>query len=373
MQLIEEVAERTWAAVQRARAEEALRRSEETFRTLFNNIDEGFCLIDLLYDEAGNPVDLRYTLTNPVFVRQTGMGDATGRTAGRILKDADPLWLKVYHEVIQTGRPARFESFSKGTGRWYNVFASRIGDESKNRLAIVFDDITERKQNEQRKNDFISMVSHELKTPLTSLKAHLQLVGRQAATERNTFTAGAMDKSLGQVGKMEKLIQGFLDVARLEEGKIKLSFERFDIVELISETIADFRLTRHSHQLVFLPPPPIFAYADRDKIGQVLHNLLSNAVKYSAKGTKVEITCETSTRGIGVSVTDEGIGIKPEDIHKVFERFQRIEDPQVRHISGFGIGLYLCSEIIRHHKGEISAESTLGKGSSFRFTIPLSD
>ena len=205
-------------------------------------------------------------------------------------------------------------------------------------------DINESKQDEIRKNDFIAMASHELKTPLTSLKAYLQLLsattGRIATT---TFINTALLKAGNQVNKMAALIHSFLDLSKLEPGKLQLVWQTFDINKLIEETIAESRVLTNSHNIRFEPQNVININADRDKIGQVIGNFLNNGIKYSQRGTTITVCCEVLDENVRVSVTDEGIGIRQKEQEKVFQRFYRSDDDDLKTISGFGIGLLLLS------------------------------
>ena len=232
-------------------------------------------------------------------------------------------------------------------------------------------DITEQKQDEQRKNDFIGMVSHELKTPLTSLSAYIQMLHARAKKSDDTFTTGALDKVSSQVKKMSSMINGFLNVSRLESGKIHLDIQSFSLDELVKEMVDEFKLTTASHELILLPCHPAQVNADRDKIGSVISNLLSNAIKYSPRDMIIEVQCQIVDEMAQVSVKDQGMGIKPQDIERLFERYYRVDSKQTQTISGFGIGLYLCAEIIQRHDGKIWAESQVGDGSTFYFSLPL--
>jgi PAS domain S-box-containing protein len=234
-------------------------------------------------------------------------------------------------------------------------------------------DISERKQDEQRKNDFIGMVSHELKTPLTSLTALIQVAGSKLKNNDDPFLTGAMDKAGVQVRKMSNMINGFLNVSRLESGKIQIEKRRFSLPDLVTEMIGEARLTVSTHVFQFEPGAELTVDADYDKIGSVISNLLSNAVKYSPKGKQITISCTLFNGEALVSVADEGMGIKPQDLAKLFERYYRVETPHTRHISGFGIGLYLSAEIIGRHEGRIWAESEKAVGSTFFFSLPAGD
>ncbi|MDB5135595.1 MAG: hypothetical protein JWP37_2198 [Mucilaginibacter sp.] len=232
-------------------------------------------------------------------------------------------------------------------------------------------DITEQKNDELRKNDFIGMVSHELKTPLTSLTALIQILQAKSKKGDDDFTVNALDKANNQVKKMSALINSFLNVSRLESGKISLAKHQFELGELIDETIEEARLTMPGHVITLIQGEPVMIYADRDKIGSVISNFLSNAVKYSPRGNYIEINCQVADDAAKISVKDEGMGIKPGDIERIFERYYRVESTHRQHIAGFGIGLYLSAEIIERHDGEIGVESEVGKGSTFWFTLPV--
>ena len=231
--------------------------------------------------------------------------------------------------------------------------------------------ITERKEDDQRKNDFIAMVSHELKTPVTSLKGYLQMLEIKTKNNTDVFIAGAIEKANKQVTKMTAMINGFLNTSRLESGKIQIDRQRFDLAELIRESEEDSIASVSSHYVVYAPVEITFVNADRDKIGQVITNLISNAVKYSPAGSTINVACISINNCATVSVKDAGAGIPDRDKARLFERFYRVQNDSTKAIVGFGIGLYLCSEIVERHDGKIWVESEPGKGSTFYFTLPI--
>lgn len=235
----------------------------------------------------------------------------------------------------------------------------------------VVHDITVHKQDELRKNDFIAMVSHELKTPLTSMQGYVQLLALRAKNDEDTFSMSKLEKVHSQVKKMTTLINGFLNTSSFEAGKIYLNEQTFEINDLLNEVVEEVMLITANHNFVVMPSPTVSVKADRDKIGQVINNFLTNAVKYSPKGKNIDISCKESNGNIQVSVKDQGIGIKPQDQEKLFDRYYRIESVQNQTISGFGLGLYLSAEIIHRHKGKVWVESEMGKGSTFYFSLPL--
>jgi PAS domain S-box-containing protein len=227
------------------------------------------------------------------------------------------------------------------------------------------------RQVQRQKDGFIGMASHELKTPLTSLSALLQVASLKLKNNDDPFLAGAMEKSNVQVKRMTAMINGFLNISRLESGKIHIEQQSFDIEILIKEMITEASLTASMHLIHLVQCAPILVNADREKVGSVISNYLSNAIKYSPKGKNIEITCAMKDNQVIVSVKDEGMGIKPGDLDKIFDRYYRVETSHTQHIAGFGIGLYLSSEIIQRHGGKVWAESESGVGSTFYFSLPL--
>lgn len=254
----------------------------------------------------------------------------------------------------------------KATGRLY---PSAEGEPAHFSGTLI--DITERRQNDQRKNDFISMVSHELKTPLTSLKAYLQVLQARAVPDADSFRISILGKAEVQVNKMHKMINGFLSVAALESGKMQLVKEQFNLDDTVQEMVDDAVISNPRFRFHFLPCEALQVVADQDKLGQVITNLLSNAVKYSPDGGDIIVDCQKVNGTARVSVQDNGIGIKKDDLPNLFERFYRVQSDTMKNFSGFGIGLYLCAEIVERHSGHIWAESEEGKGSTFYFSLPL--
>jgi len=212
------------------------------------------------------------------------------------------------------------------------------------------------------------MVSHELKTPLTAINGFVQVLQRKAKKADDEYSVNALDKAYIQVRKMTAMINGFLNVSRLESGKLILDECSFRLDQLLQETIDESFISPSTHY-ISLGACEVNIIGDRDKIGNVISNLLSNAHKYSPNETNIEVNCEITDAEVIVSIKDEGIGISQDDAKKLFERYYRVQGNHS--ISGFGIGLYLSAEIIERHKGRIWVESALGQGSIFYFSLPL--
>lgn len=232
-------------------------------------------------------------------------------------------------------------------------------------------DITEKKQEEMRKNDFIAIVSHELKTPLTSVKSYIQVLLATAKKDEAAFSINALTRADIQIKKMTTLIQDFLNLARLEDGKMYLNKENFELHQFIEEIVDEAQFLATNHTIHFTDCKGIIINADKEKIGQVLNNLLSNAIKYSPKGGNITINCKPIDGKVRIAVTDEGVGINKGDQKKLFDRFYRVKNEKVKTVSGFGIGLYLVSEIVRYHNSKIEVASTENQESTFYFDLDI--
>lgn len=234
-------------------------------------------------------------------------------------------------------------------------------------------DIDELKQLSFRKDDFLSVASHELRTPITSIKAYSQLLVNTYRDSNDDFLKNALVKLETQADKMTKLVNDFLKLSKIESGKLQLNKETFCINDLVNEIVADIQLVSVNHKIIAEETKKINVMADRERIAQVIANFLNNAVKYSPGSEDVRIDIKTCKSHVAVSVTDKGIGIKAEEHRKVFERFYRARSNDSIPVSGFGIGLYISAEIISRHQGEIGVNSEEGRGSTFYFTLPKSE
>jgi chemotaxis family two-component system sensor kinase Cph1 len=221
-----------------------------------------------------------------------------------------------------------------------------------------------------KKDEFMSIASHELKTPITSVKASLQILQRMAEKNENLQPAAPfVDKAARQVNKLTAIIHELLDVTRIQAGKLELDKTDFNLGELILECVDQCKLDDKEHVFQIDGDKNLLIYADRNRIDQVLCNLLTNAIKYSPGAGLIIVAFEKLENGlVKVSVTDNGIGIPEDKTADIFDRFYRVEN-RPQYYSGIGLGLFISSEIIKRHGGEIGVESILGKGSTFWFTV----
>lgn len=523
--------------------DEIAQKATDKYHTLFNSIDEGFCVIELIYNEQREGVDVLYLETNPSFEKHTGVKNVVGKLGSKVTPNED-YWLKAYDNILRTGEPLRTENYNAYTDRWYSAYLFRISENS-NHVAAVFQDITERKRHEanlaflnevssdleqlvnisetisalgakigkhfglshchfveldqdrktgvvnygwqrsdiqeikdsrrmsdflspefrekmqagmpvivsdvwndpiadgkslaaidigafltvplvrnddwlywlglyhseahdwrndeielareltariwtrleraraeealreseqylkqllQQRDDFIGVASHELKTPVTSMKAYAEIVQGRLKVMGNNQDSELLGKLNAQINRLTNLINDLLDITKISEGQLKLTFEPLDVNELLQERIDEIRrTTHHQFELHTEELPPVSA--DRERIGQVVTNLLSNAIKYSPQETTITVSTRNLTDRIQVSVQDQGYGISEEDQKKIFDRFYRVTANNMDTLPGMGLGLYITAQIIHRHKGTINVKSKPGEGSVFEFTI----
>jgi len=221
-----------------------------------------------------------------------------------------------------------------------------------------------------KKDEFMSIASHELKTPITSVKASLQVLQRMAAkNEALVETVPFVEKAARQVNKLTDIIHELLDVTRVQAGKLELHQTEFNLIELVEECVEQCQAEDGNQKIKIEGEKTVMVNADRNRVEQVISNLLTNAIKYSPSHKQISISIERRDNSlVKISVKDQGIGIPADKIENVFDRFYRVENNSP-HLSGLGLGLYISSEIIKRHGREIGVESTPEKGSVFWFTL----
>ncbi|CAM4187856.1 Signal transduction histidine kinase [Pedobacter westerhofensis] len=249
----------------------------------------------------------------------------------------------------------------------------RIYEQSRKLIEIqsaLLEEIEFRKKAERKKDEFISIASHELKTPLTSVKGYVQLLERSVEKGDIPTVKRHLQKAQQQLDKLNELIADLLDISKIESGKLKFNKKNFDlnilldsIIEIIHQSNPEFRITKTG-------TVPQEVFADEMRIEQVIVNFLTNAIKYAPGTTEVHIHVAVDGDRVIVSVKDFGIGIQPDQQKNVFDKFYRVEETAI-HFQGLGIGLYISAEIIRRHGGTVGVNSIFGEGSEFYFNIPL--
>ncbi|MFT3682090.1 MAG: PAS domain S-box protein [Ferruginibacter sp.] len=349
---------------------DVLQNSEERFRLLANSMPQ-------LVWTAGAEGNVNYY--NQSFY------DYTGFTEGEL---DDDRWVQIIHpddaaenvkawqHAVSTGHDYLFEHrFRKKNGdyRWQLSRAIPLRDNEDNIQLWVgtSTDIHEIKESDQQKDLFISMASHELKTPITSIKGYVQLLMTMYKNSKDNFLTNSLASVNKQVSTLTNLISDLLDLSKIKSGSLQLNKEDFSMNNMIVDVINDIRKTEPGHSIVFTAGTDCMLHADKERIGQVLINFLTNAVKYSPGTDIINVSTSVKNNHAIVSVADKGIGISKTDQEKIFERFYRVEGRNEKTFPGFGIGLFICAEIIKRHEGKIEVESEPGKGSLFSFLLPL--
>ena len=227
------------------------------------------------------------------------------------------------------------------------------------------------RESEARKDEFISMASHELKTPLTSLKGFTNLLQRRLTKQGDKQALHFLARMEEQLDKLTKLVSELLDVTKMQTGKLEFREERFFLNELVRETLENLQGTTETHHLQLEEVTDVQVPGDKDRLGQVLINLLTNAIKYSPEADTVIVRVSADEHNAIVSVQDFGIGIAETHQEKIFERFYQVNDDTEKTFPGLGIGLYISSQIVRGHHGRLWVESAKGAGATFYVSLPL--
>ncbi|WP_207425567.1 hybrid sensor histidine kinase/response regulator [Pedobacter sp. SYSU D00535] len=282
-----------------------------------------------------------------------------------------------WEEAVAAGKPlnieVRLKKLIDGKYYYHLLQASPIteGDQVV-RWVGTFTNIEEQKQVQQKKDEFLSIASHELKTPLTSIKAYMQLLERalkKDETRTSEESANYLERTRIQLDKLHSLIADLLDISKIESGKLEFNKKEFEFEPLLENVVDIIRQTNPAIKIIRKGKANARVFADEIRIEQVLVNYLTNAIKYSPDSSEVHVCAKVSSDQLKISVKDFGVGIPKEKQEDIFKKFYRVEENSHR-FQGLGIGLYICSEIVRRHKGTFGVKSEEGKGSEFYFSLP---
>ena len=237
----------------------------------------------------------------------------------------------------------------------------------------AFRDLTEDRRLEQLKADFIATVSHELRTPLAAVHGAAQTLNREDIVIGGDVFRQLLSLISEQSQRLSKMVEDILLASRVDSPALEIATEQVDVTSLAAEVIAAARVHAGEALTLELVAPPSLpkARADRDKLRQVLTNLVANAVKYSPAGGRIEVEPKARDKHLDIFVRDEGIGIAPADQRLIFEKFYRVDANMTHGVSGSGLGLYICRELLHRMGGRIAVESEPGAGSTFVITLPL--
>ncbi len=356
----------------RKHMEENLKENEERFRLLIQNASD----IITVFDQDGT---IKYESPAVEAILGYTPAERVGRNIGMdpiVHPDDRKTKIDLLKASIAKPRENVYGEFrllhKNGTYRTIDaIFRNLLDDKKINGIIANYRDITERKIFEHHKDEFIGIASHELKTPVTSIKAYAQILEDAFIKAGDQRSAELLGKMNTQVDRLTMLIVDLLDFTRIEGGNLKFREDEYSLNDLVTEITEEMQRTTKQHTIEKKLAKDIRIKGDRYRTGQVLTNLISNAIKYSPKAKKVIVSTKVENSNIIVSVEDFGIGIEQDMVEKVFERFFRITQTNFNTFPGLGLGLYIASAIVKRQGGKIWAKSAKNKGSTFFFSLPL--
>jgi PAS domain S-box-containing protein len=376
--LIEETAERTWAAAERARVEEALRKSEEQYRTLFISIDEGFCTIEVLFDERGEAVDYRFLEANPAFERQTGLENAVGKTMRELAPEHEEFWFEVYGRIARTQEAMRFEHEAAALGRFYDVYAFRIGEPGENRVAIIFNDILPRQRAEEERQRLGALEAsvraeaaerERISRELHDRVAHTMAVAHQSLELYSALATSAPERAAEKLELARESTRTALDQTRdlssqlarqgTQETRDGLTSALRELLKTHVPDGVEADLSEMGDETAIAPPVREQAYL-------VIREAVRNAVAHS-KCERVRVSVEVDGGELRGRVEDDGEGFDP------------CESPGEGSNDGkdgglaVGVGLRSMKERTEMLGGRLEISSNPGWGTAVEVRIPLAD
>lgn len=392
-------------AIERKQAESALRESEERYRTLFTSMNEGFCIIEMVFDESQNPVDYRFLETNPAFAQQTGLQDAKGKLMRELAPAHEKHWFEIYGKIALTGEAARFENRAAALNRWHEVSAFRVEPAEARQVGIVFNDITERKRQEEKLENTVAertvalretvgeleafsySIAHDMRAPLRGMQGFAGILLDQHAGQLDSQALDYLRRIVASARRLDRLIQDVLNYSKISKGQVVL--EPLDLNCLAHDIVETYPNWQPPNAVVKIEGilPKILGNAAF--VTQCMSNLVNNAIKFVSPGTLPHVRIwaeevtppaaerepllgeESSVPQMRLYVEDNGIGIAPGQDTRIFRIFERIHPSS--EYEGTGIGLAIARRAAERMGGSIGFKSQLGKGSTFWVQLKRSD
>nr|WP_257999962.1 ATP-binding protein [Fischerella thermalis] len=395
--LLEEINERERALRDRKQTQASLERLSRQSELILNSAGEGI---------YGLNCHGKITFVNPAAARMLGYGvkELINLFMHEVVKHSKPDGVRYFLEdnpiyaTLQNGTVQHVtdDIFYRRDGSKFPVeyVSTPIREQKKIVGAVViFKDITERQIIERMKDEFVSVVSHELRTPLTSIRSALGLLARGSLNNQPEKSQRMLEIAFDNTNRLVRLINDILDIERINSGKVTMHKQICNVTDLMIQAVDEMRAMAEKAEIhLELTPASVQLWADPDRIIQTITNLLSNAIKFSPPGSTVWLSVELQQEGkvrkadcveknkfttsptsyLLFQIKDQGRGIPEDKLETIFDRFQQVDASNSRHQGGTGLGLAICRSIVQQHGGKIWAESILGKGSTFYFTLPIS-
>jgi len=387
------------------RQQQALREGEQRYRSLFESIDEGFCVIEMIFDENQKPVDYLFLEVNPAFERQAGMHGATGKRMLEFVSDIEPHWLENYGRVALTGQPIRFADEYKSLNSWFDVYAFRLGGPQSRKVAVIFNNITERKlaeaavlrsraelaaANEQLASRatqldnlveqrtaelreiigeleaFSYSMAHDLRGPLRALQGFANILRQDHGAQLDPAGRGYVARIGAAAERMHRLVSDVLTYSRVSRQALRL--DAVPLQPLVLDIIEQYPPLKEAHIHIAGQLPSVLG--NQGALTQVISNLLTNAVKFVPPGRapQIEMSATANEQWVTLSIRDNGLGIAPEYHERIFRMFERIHSSEK--YEGTGIGLAIVRRAVGRMGGVVGVESAEGQGSRFWVKLP---
>jgi PAS domain S-box-containing protein len=352
------------------RANNRVRKTAERFHALVEHSADVIAVTDLsakiLYCSPSVKKALGYSVKE--FRRMNGLALIHPEESEKIQN--------FFNEVLHSPGKSKFivHKYLHKNGQYVwveSTITNLLNDPSVKGIVSNFRNVTERVVLERQKEDFVGIATHELKTPVTSIKAYAQILLKRFGRDGNEAAVKMIEKMDVQLNKLIALIGDLLDVTKIEGGRLQMHEDFYDFNQLVMEVVEELQRTTDDHKIILTLNEAQEIYGDKERIGQVLTNLISNAIKYSPAAGDIIVNSGVNDGGVNICVQDQGVGISKDHQEKVFERFYRVSGPEGDSFPGLGLGLYISHEIVKRQGGRIWVESEKGKGSTFCFTLPF--
>jgi PAS domain S-box-containing protein len=352
----------------------SLKASEEKYRTLFDSIDEGFCIVEMIFDAEDKPTDYRFLEINSSFERQTGLHDAKGKLMRSLAPNHETHWFEIYGKVALTGQSVRFVNEAKALNRWYDVFAFPVGEGKIQRVAILFNDITRRKNLEQQLQDSerlaaigatAGMVGHDIRNPLQSIIGELFLSKKEIddlpESDAKKYLKDSMQSIEDNIFYINKIVTDLQDFAK----PLMPSIEETDFTTIIEDVFSTLKIPENIKVVYSVEPLFRKLMTDPSAMKRILTNLCSNAIQAMPEGGILTLDAAYKDDKILINVQDTGLGIPEGTKEKLFKPLFTTK------AKGQGFGLAVVKKLTEALNGEISVESEIGKGARFTIEFPL--